>query len=463
MSLGDRALERVGAVFLRAELGDPRRVRRAAGLAESFARAPDKSLPKIWSTEAELEAGYRFLRSPHTTFERLMEPVQLAAREEALKARSVLVLHDTTDISCPAAKPEEVGRLQTNQPGFFVHHVLCVTNDEDTRPLGVLWSQLWGRAERSKGRVRKLTGTELSKQEERESDCWLESVTEAHLWAEGCQVVHVMDREGDSYRLFEHLDQLNADFVVRMRHNRRVDDGHVADVLAAEPIKLRRLVPITARKSKSIPRYTHKGRAAREVELCVRCATVEIQPPPYLGDSSPLQLQVVQVLEENAPAGEQPIAWMLITSLPVKTRREAEQVIDIYRARWTIEEFHKALKTGCMFEKRQLESFESITNLLAICYPIACELLRIRSRARQSGIPAHDVLSPTLLTCLRAHPKAKRLSENPSAEEALAAIAGLGGHLKQNGPPGWQSLAAGYMNLLAFEQGWLAAMAAQNL
>ena len=39
----------------------------------------------------------------------------------------------------------------------------------------------------------------------------------------------------------------------------------------------------------------------------------------------------------------------------------------------------------------------------------------------------------------------------------LAVIARLGGHLKHNGPPGWETLAAGYMHLLTFESGWLAA------
>jgi hypothetical protein len=172
---------------------------------------------------------------------------------------------------------------------------------------------------------------------------------------------------------------------------------------------------------------------------------------------------VVQVLEENPENGDEPVAWVIATSLPIHTRAQVERVIDIYRARWVIEEFHKALKTGCMFEKRQLESFESITTLLALCYPIACELLRVRSRARQTGIPASDVLRKSLLDCLRAHPNHRPLTDTPTAEEALAVIAGLGGHIKHNGPPGWQTLAAGYMELLAFERGWLAAFATQKM
>jgi Transposase DNA-binding/Transposase DDE domain len=465
MSLGAKAIERVGAIFQRADLGDPRRVRRAVGLAESLAKAPQLTLPKVWSTPAELEAGYRFLRSPHTEFCALMEAVQRAAREAALRQGACLVLHDTTDVDSPSAKPEEVGFLQTGKAGFRVHHALCVSADGSNLPLGMLWSQLWGRPRRSSGRSKKTAGSELAKLKERESDRWLEGATEAHLWTEGCgQVVHVMDREGDAYRLFHHMHQLGADYVIRMRHDRRLEeeDGRLAETLAAEPIKLQRLVFLSARKQRTMPSYTHQGRPARQAQLHVRCRAVELRAPKYLADE-PIELNVVQVLEENPPDGQEPVSWVLATTLPIKTRAQIERVLDIYRARWVIEEFHKALKTGCMFEKRQLESFESITSLLAICYPIACELLRVRTRARQTGLPAAEVLRKTQLDCLRAHPKARPMGPNPTAEEALAVVAGLGGHIKYNGPPGWQTLAAGYMELLAFERGWIAALASRNL
>jgi hypothetical protein len=465
MSLGERAVQRVGEIFQRADLGDPRLVRRAVGLAEALAQAPKLSLPQVWKTSAELEAAYRFLRNPRTDFEAMMEPVQLAAREQALAARRVLVLHDTTDISCPAAEPEEVGFLQTGKAGFYVHHALCVSAEDPRRPLGILWSQLWGRPQRSRGRSRSHAGSEFAKLDERESDRWLEGVTEAQLWAEGCeQVVHVADREADGYRLFEHLKQLDADFVIRLRHDRCLEEGgRLADALARRPVKLKREVSLSAREGKTMPRYTHQARDAREAELVVRCATVELQPPNYMRSSETMELNVVQVLEENSPRGTKSVAWVLATSLPIRTGADVERVIDIYRARWIIEEFHKALKTGCMFEKRQLESFESITSLLALSYPVACELLRVRARARQKGIPAADVFRNSMLDCLRAHPKARQLPEDPSADDVLAVIAGLGGHQKHNGPPGWQTLAAGYAHVLAFECGWVAALAARDL
>lgn len=462
MGLSKKAVRRIGEVFQRAELGDPRLVERAVGLAEALAQSPKETLPKIWSDGSTLLAGYRFLRNPRSDFTRLMEPQQHATRERALLARNVLVLHDTTDIVCPAAEPEEVGFLQTGQAGFYVHHALCV--DASTqRPLGMLWSQLWGRAQRSTGR--KLSGPALAKQEERESDRWLEGVTEAALWSEGCeQVVHVMDREADFFRLFEHMEDIGAAFVVRLRHNRSITDGSVAEELVGAPVKLRRLVSISSRQPKTTPSQMHIGRTAREVELSISAAVVELQPPTYMRGSLPMQVNVVQAVESHPPAGKKPISWVMATSLPVRTKADVARAIDIYRMRWLVEEFHKALKTGCMFEKRQLESFQSITSLLAICYPIACELLELRSSARDKTASASDFLRKSLIDCLRAHPKARPLVQNPTLEQALAVVAGLGGHIKHNGPPGWQTLASGYIELLAFERGWLAALAAhQNL
>jgi Transposase DNA-binding/Transposase DDE domain len=461
--LSDKSVHRVGEIFSRADLGDARLVRRASGLAEALALAPNLSLPKVWASPAELEAGYSFLRKPRAGFSELMQATQQNTRELALTERRVLALHDTTDVTCPAARADEVGFLQTGKAGFYVHHTLCV-GAASMIPLGVVWSELWGRPQRTQGRARSRAGSEFAKLEVRESDRWLEGVAEAQLWLEGCeQVVHVMDREADSYRLFQHMLALEADFVVRLRHDRRVEDGHLADVLAQAPSKLLRTVHVSARPGKSMPRHTHKAREAREAELVVRCSKATFQPPNYMRDAEPVELNVVQILEEKPPLGEEPISWVLVTTLPIHTREQLEQVIDIYRARWLIEEFHKALKTGCMLEKRQLESFESITTLLALCYPVASELLRVRTRSRQPGLSAADALRPSVLACLRAHPRALHLPEHPSAQEALASIARLGGHLKHNGPPGWQTLAAGYMELLAFERGWLAAKAAQKM
>jgi hypothetical protein len=48
------------------------------------------------------------------------------------------------------------------------------------------------------------------------------------------------------------------------------------------------------------------------------------------------------------------------------------------------------------------------------------------------------------------------LSAEPTVREVLFAIAGLGGHLRSNGEPGWLVLGRGFADLLALETGWAA-------
>jgi hypothetical protein len=66
------------------------------------------------------------------------------------------------------------------------------------------------------------------------------------------------------------------------------------------------------------------------------------------------------------------------------------------------------------------------------------------------------------LKLLRAYGVTKkcfRLSENPTLKELLWAIAAMGGHIKNNGHPGWIVLGRGYDKFLNVELGWLLAKA----
>jgi hypothetical protein len=49
------------------------------------------------------------------------------------------------------------------------------------------------------------------------------------------------------------------------------------------------------------------------------------------------------------------------------------------------------------------------------------------------------------------------LSATSSIHDALLVVAGLGGHLRQNGDPGWLVLTRGMQKLRDMEIGWAAA------
>jgi hypothetical protein len=111
-----------------------------------------------------------------------------------------------------------------------------------------------------------------------------------------------------------------------------------------------------------------------------------------------LTLNLAHVIEPNPPPGETSVEWLLFTTLPIASKRQVATVVDNYRARWTMKEFNKALKTGCAYESREFESLHALLVILAMALPIACELLRLRSRARTNpDAPATDVLTNSSL------------------------------------------------------------------
>jgi hypothetical protein len=184
-----------------------------------------------------------------------------------------------------------------------------------------------------------------------------------------------------------------------------------------------------------------------------------------------LRLNVVTVQEADPPRGEKPVCWRLLTTEPIDSAVAIEGIVDHYRARWVIEEFFKALKTGCAFEKRQLESFRALVNALAIFSVIAWRLLLLRSVVRRSPeAPAEDALTARQVKVLQTVskirgpgvPRVDIPSTRPTAQDALYAVAQLGGHLKNNGWPGWQVLGLGYDSLLLVELGWIAREASRT-
>lgn len=146
----------------------------------------------------------------------------------------------------------------------------------------------------------------------------------------------------------------------------------------------------------------------------------------------------------------------MLTSLPIHDDAAILYAVDCYRAGWTIEEYFKALKTGCQFERRQLASAHSLLNALAILAPVAWRLLLLRHLARaEPTAPAADALTEKQLEVLGAVAK-KPLRPRPNAREAMLAVAALGEHLKSNGNPGWLVVGRGMHDLLLFELGWRA-------
>ncbi len=283
--------------------------------------------------------------------------------------------------------------------------------------------------------------------------------------ARGAQLIHVMDREADAYPLLVQLIANEHRFVVRLSRDRAVrsDEENAGEKLKEAARKLEGMfeldVPISGRSKSPAPRRskTFAPREARVARLEFAATTLQLRRPRYLtGEPQWLTINIVHVREVGAPAEAEPVEWLLATTDPISSVEQVRCIVERYRTRWVIEEFFKALKTGCAIEKRQHESYDALLKMVAICLPIAWRMLLLRALARaQPDAPATTALTASQIDVLVAC-SSMRLPKNPSAKQAFDAIALFGGHHPSNGHPGWLVLGRGMEYLLAVERGWLA-------
>jgi hypothetical protein len=457
--------------FAGASLGDARLTRRLQTVADAIASGPAKSFPELCGSDSELEGVYRFVGNQRVNDENILAP-HIAATLERARGREVLSIEDTTGFMFGGESPREgLGWIHKEgaSQGFFAHAALAV--DLGTRrPLGILGLQTFVRTGEPLGR--RASRAARRQRSTNERDRWVDLAIEVH---ERVDALHVMDREADSFDIFEQLLRVQARFVIRVRDARNrvtLESGERAPIQGqrvADPIHLTRTVSLSRRPTSGrMPRdKIHPPRKERTAKLEIRARTVAVpRPTTYSRLVLPrsIPVNVVSIDEVAPPPGVEPVCWKLFTNEPIETPVQIERIVDAYRARWLIEEYFKVLKTGCAVEKRQLESFHALKNALAMFAVIAWRLLLLRSVARATPkAPASHVLTRRQLTVLRAlealnEPRFRRIAlpDKPTSEDAALAIAALGGHRRNNGHPGWQVLGRGYDALLLLEVGWSA-------
>jgi len=448
----DVELRSIEAEFEGARLGDRRLEYRLPKIAKAFQQDPDESLPKALKSDASVEGAYRLLRNDRVTVDGILTGHYEQTLERAKKQKCVVAIHDTTVFEFSGeAERKELGPLRGKGQGFLGHFTLLAGVEIPVVPLGVLAVDAV---------VRERGGSET----QNEGDRWLDGVEAAeHRIGSELSVVHVMDREADAYDLIAALITTGRRFVIRSATDRwisREENLRLSDLLADARVTVERTVVLSKRTKKNQALTTKQSaREARTARLALSAITVKIPRTKTARSDAPalLEVNIVQVREIQPPPDVEPVHWKLITCEPISKRTDLERVVDCYRARWLIEEYFKAIKTGCAFEKRQMESLHTLLNTLAITIPIAWRLLLLRTLARQ----APDILASKVLTKSQLAILSKRryghLPPKATVREAMLAVARMGGLLRQNGEPGWIVLGRGFEDLLKLEEGWNAA------
>jgi hypothetical protein len=450
------------------ELADRRLTFRARRVVRKVAAAPDAGFPEAMGTEADLEGFYRFLANEKVTKEALLRPHIDATLRRLAEHRTVVLAHDITEFSFGGQGREGLGKVRRSGNGFKAHFCLAMVPDETRDPLGVVDVEMWARSGISltERRKKKLSSYAHMKRsgEPTDQDIWGEMVSRCETSVAGTtSLVHLMDSEADDYGLLASLVTNQRRFVIRLSSDRRLDaaacganEGEKAQefVRRAETIATRDVQ--LSRRRHSMTSARNQKRAERLTTIAFSSRSIVIKRPDVTLPGLPktLRLNVVAARELDAPSGQSPVEWLLFTTEPVETPEQVLAVVDLYRCRWLIEEYFKALKTGCAVELRQLETSTTIFKALAIFTSVAWAMLRMRTLSRlPSKTPITMALSSPQIEILRAETRIP-LRKTSSVLDGYLAIARLGGHLKSNGPPGWQVIGRGYSKLLNLEAGY---------
>ena len=436
-----------------ARLGDQRRNKRLVNIAEHLAASPGGTLPQAFPDWAELKAAYRFFGQRGVSFERVLAPHLERTRQACGQPGEYLLIEDTTllDYSRHPAT-QHLGIIGDGGRGFELHSALAVRIESWTleqRPegtvVGLFDQQCRSPRAAPAGETR---GARLSRP--RKSQSWAAGIKTAGRPPEGSRWIYVADRESDFYEPLQICQQQGVDFVIRACQDRRLADeaGRLKAVLAQAPALGETTVEVRSRG----------GQAARTAIVQVRSVRVDLDGPWRPGGwQAPLRdVGVVEVREVHALEGvKEPLHWILLTSLPCATWGQTQRVVGYYTARWWIEEYHKALKSGAGVEQSQLERADRLEPLIAVLAVVAVRLLstKMLARSRPDTFEAAASFGPEMLGVLE-----KKLGQPKGGwtnRHLMRSVARLGGFIgrKHDGEPGWQTIWRGWQRLIWMSEG----------
>src|SRR5271169_51160 len=431
--------------FGQCDLGHRRRTERLVKYAAQAAADPSSSTPKQTESWKDCKAAYRLMGKDDASFSAITAPHYAATR--ARTEGTWLVISDTTETHFSGVQVQGLGPTgDGGGRGFLLHSALMVRAD------GEEIAGLAGQVIRYRRKVKKeISGAKRLQRKDRESVIWGQVIDQVGSAPPGARFIHVFDRGGDQFELYCRVSLTHAGWVGRaaqLRRKIRTPQGTEMKLSAY----LEQL-PLAGMYTVELP--ANMGQPAREATMEVRFAPLIVPRPKHASawvkksGIREIAMWVVEAREINPPKGVQAARWVLLTSEPVEGFDTAWTILEYYEKRPLVEEYHKALKTGCRLESRQYETakrLEAITGVLSI---LAVRLLQLKMVARDDPQRPADQVVPqkwiTMLQCLRK----RAPSPAWTVREFYREMAKLGGFLgrKSDGEPGWITVWRGFEKL----------------
>jgi hypothetical protein len=421
------------ADFSTIEFGDKRLDKRLQRVIESSRKNVGRSILGCEKGRNTAKGFYRLLSNERFDIEQMKGAAKRATISRM--TGTVLLVQDTSDINLNGHKKTEgLGYCSEYVRGIKLHS--CIAISPEGVPFGLV-AQQYETREEAKSRLSKAE--KAARQiEKKESFRWLEMLEESTKdIPEGIKVVTICDREGDFYELYAKASELKKDFIIRVIHDRRLDEN---ERIASKVRKISALCKVTV----NIPRDSRRGIPVRQTEMEIAKCSVNILKPTSVRDPNiikKLSLNLVRITELTPLEGQEPIEWILATSLPLNNETDVITIVEYYIQRWKIERFHYVLKSGCNAEKIQQRTYERIKPVLLIYSVIALFIMTATYLGRISpDMPCNFFFDDDEWKILyRIANKTKLPPEKPySMADAIMYLGQLGGYKRapSYGTPG---------------------------
>lgn len=416
--------------------------------------------------DAGRQAAWRVCRREDVSADDLLAGHVRATARRCEAYEFVLVAQDTTGLDFGNHRGTRGLGPTSNDPdswGCFMHSALAVA--PNGLPLGLLDATAWARDPAEYG---KRATRQEREPEGKESYKWVDTLAAVEAAVEaavkpGQRVVMLQDREGDIFAFLSASRRETTEVIVRAAQPRKVEveGGEEGEGWERSTLfKATAGLPVAGELVITVPRKP--GQAEREARLEVRFTRLYVLPDRWRRVARPGNAQeywVVRASEAAAPAGEEPVEWVLLSSIPVTTLEEACRIVHFYTLRWLIERLHYTMKSGVRVERLQVDEAQALMKTIVLHLPAAWRLLSLTYAARtEPETPATQVLSEEEVAVL-AQAEGKPIE---TVSEAVLAIAKLGGHVsyRSAGPPGVKRLWLGLRRLEAMVEGWRLARSA---
>jgi Transposase Tn5 dimerisation domain/Transposase DNA-binding len=453
------------------DFGDERLDARFQILLGQLSDKPSLSIPAACGRNAETQAAYRFFDNKKTDPAKVLQPHRNATLERIRAEAVVIAAQDTTEVDLTRKREKVGGPLNDDKRwGLYVHPLLVMTPQRV--PLGVVNAKMWSRdlAEFEKSSIERRRERRAKPFEEKESYRWLqgyEAACQIAVEAPSTKVVCVSDSEGDIYECFlagVPNEGPRAEWIVRGCQDRALakEEKNLLPLLARQKPLGEMTVWVSKREaSTGDDRKRRQPRESRKADVTVRAVRTLLSPPNRAGQKlAPVYVNAILVREENPPAGEEPIEWLLVTSLPIATFQEVCTVIGYYCCRWEIEVYFRVLKSGCKIEDLQFEREDRLQVCLAMYLIVAWRVLYVLKLGRDCPeMSCAAIFSEAEWKSVYVIANQEPAPPTPpTLEIIIPMIAALGGYLgrRNDGPPGPQTMWIGLQRMRDFALAWAA-------